>query len=281
MTAKYFAGIVLGDAARQHRAGGGLDVEREFAEHVTDLVGVDIFRLDLRKHARVEGRAMRAGHRGVFGDGHRGVSGPERHVGQRYRLGDIGGALAPSPPRSGAAARPGKRGKPGQRQGGGEGAARDDQRFAPEIGAVRALTTPEMWLFASLKPQLWQWRAAFAETGREQAQFRLIDGAEPRQRRPQFLVLDRRQGFGDFAPPPRDRAARAALGRSRRDSGACRSASRPTALQPKKRLTRSRITSEACWISSAIGPSTRSTRVAGSCGWPSTGRGHWIFSGSE
>ena len=55
----------------------------------------------------------------------------------------------------------------------------------------------------------------------------------------------------------------------------------PTALQPKKRLTRCRMTSDACWISSAIGPSTRNTSVAGSCGWPSTGRGHWIFSGSE
>src|SRR5438876_5801052 len=37
------SGIVLGDAARQHRAGGGLDIEREFAEHITYLAGVDIF----------------------------------------------------------------------------------------------------------------------------------------------------------------------------------------------------------------------------------------------
>src|SRR3954471_23404798 len=41
-----FAGIILGDAARQHRAGGGLDVERELAEHEADLAAVDIFRLD-------------------------------------------------------------------------------------------------------------------------------------------------------------------------------------------------------------------------------------------
>ena len=53
------------------------------------------------------------------------------------------------------------------------------------------------------------------------------------------------------------------------------------AFQPKKRLTRSTMTSEVCWISSTIGPSTRSTKVAGSGGCPSTGRGHWIFSGSE
>ena len=49
-----------------------------------------------------------------------------------------------------------------------------------------------------------------------------------------------------------------------RDSGACRSAIRPTACQPKKRLTRSRITADWCWISIAAGPSTRSTSVAGS-----------------
>ena len=49
-----------------------------------------------------------------------------------------------------------------------------------------------------------------------------------------------------------------------RDSGAWRSAIRPTACQPKKRLIRSRITADWCWISIATGPSTRSTRVAGS-----------------
>ena len=45
--------------------------------------------------------------------------------------------------------------------------------------------------------------------------------------------------------------ARLRAGPLRRDSGACRSASRPTALQPKKRLTRCRMTSDECWISSA------------------------------
>ena len=41
---------------------------------------------------------------------------------------------------------------------------------------------------------------------------------------------------------------------------------RPIACQPKKRLTRSRITADRCWISIAAGPSTRSTSVAGSGG---------------
>ena len=53
-----FSGIVLGDAARQHRGRCGLDVEREFPEHETHLAGVNIFRFDLRKHVCVECRAM-------------------------------------------------------------------------------------------------------------------------------------------------------------------------------------------------------------------------------
>src|SRR5262249_38564588 len=68
---------------------------------------------------------------------------------------------------------------------------------------------------------------------------------------------------------------------SRRRSGACRSRSPPTACQPKKGFTRSRTTPERCWISIAVGPSTRSTRVPGSGVWPPAPRDHWIFSGSE
>ena len=88
-----FACVVLGDAARQHRASRGLDVEREFAEHVANLAGVDVFRFDLRKHGFVKGGAMRAGHRREFGDRHRGVGRTERHIGQRDRFRDIGSAL--------------------------------------------------------------------------------------------------------------------------------------------------------------------------------------------
>ena len=66
----------------------------------------------------------------------------------------------------------------------------------------------------------------------------------------------------------------------RRGSGACRSRRLPTACQPKKRFTRSRITLTWCWISIAVGPSTRSTRMPGSGISLPNGRGHWIFSGS-
>src|SRR5215831_18148857 len=70
-------------------------------------------------------------------------------------------------------------------------------------------------------------------------------------------------------------------GGARRVSGACRSRRSPTACQPKNRLTRSRITPAWCWISSAVGPSTRSSSVPGSGMSSPNGRGHWIFSGSE
>ena len=86
-----FRRVVLGDAPRQHRSRSRLDVEREFAEHEADLAAVDVFRLDLREHLFGERRAVRTGHRGKFGDGDRGVGRTERHIGQRYGLGDVGG----------------------------------------------------------------------------------------------------------------------------------------------------------------------------------------------
>ena len=51
--------------------------------------------------------------------------------------------------------------------------------------------------------------------------------------------------------------------RSRRSRRSRFTSIRPTARQPKKRFTRSMITPERCWISSATGPSTRSTRGHG------------------
>jgi hypothetical protein len=57
----------------------------------------------------------------------------------------------------------GEGGKPGQRQGGSEGAARDDQRFAPGLARSRPNDKAQ---FASLKRQLWQWQAGIAGCGR-------------------------------------------------------------------------------------------------------------------
>jgi hypothetical protein len=96
-----------------------------------------------------------AAHRGIFDDGDRCFRGPERHVGQRYRLGhqrrgralrlvfmsldllDLGRlrlGVADQMQRR----RAGEGGKPGQRQCGCEGAAVGDQRAAPEAALLRA-----------------------------------------------------------------------------------------------------------------------------------------------
>ena len=99
--------------------------------------------------------------------------------------------------------------------------------------------------------------------GVRRAQFLLIAAPSRRERLAQVLILDVRQGLRRCAPPSPDRA-RALCGGSRWRSGAWRKAMRPIACQPKKRLTRSRMTADRCWISSAAGPSTRSTSVAGS-----------------
>src|SRR5258707_173886 len=122
-----------------------------------------------------------------------------------------------------------------------------------------------------------------------------MDGRDCRSRQAEFRLMEaqsRASAAGSSSSSTDDRVsatfatdlgsgAREAVGGGRRDSGACRSASRPTALQPKKRLTRSRTTSEACWISSAIGPSTRHTSMAGSCGCPSTGRPGLLLEGYD
>src|SRR5882757_6273541 len=117
-----FCGVLTGDAACQHRAGEILDVERELAEHVPHLAGVDEFRLEFWKHVLVERGAMRAGRRRVFDDRHLGVIRTERHVGQRLRLGHLAGRHRQ---------RPG--GQCGQRQGGSEGAAGDEQGGLPSV----------------------------------------------------------------------------------------------------------------------------------------------------
>ena len=112
--------------------------------------------------------------------------------------------------------------------------------------------------YAAIPVQLWQWRAGRnCANGRPSAKatahFRLIDGAQPGQRLAQVVVGDLRQARGDAGGRRRDRAAAAAWRGSRRRSGAWRSAMRPTACQPKKRLTRSRITADSAGFRSPPG----------------------------
>ncbi len=96
-------------------------------------------------------------------------------------------------------------------------------------------------------------------------------GAEPRQCLAQGLVLDLGQRFRDLGDRFGIRRLHGAarLRPRQRRTGAARSC-RPRSSR-KSGSPRCRIASDECWISSAIGPSTRRISVAGSCGWPSTG----------
>ena len=67
---------------------------------------------------------------------------------------------------------------------------------------------------------------------------------------------------GDALRRLADRAPAASASRGGRAAPAA-AAGPPTACQPKKRLTRSRMIRDRCWISIAVGPSTRSTSVPG------------------
>ena len=105
--------------------------------------------------------------------------------------------------------------------------------------------------------------------------------AEPRQRAAQVVVARCRSCRRRAAPTTAGSGAgRAAPSSPRRASGAWRIWMRPTARQPKKRFTFSMMTPERCWISSATGPSTRSTSVAGSGSSSCTRRGQIIRIGS-
>src|SRR5262249_15741417 len=77
--------FVLAGAARQHGGGGGQRVERKFPENEANLAGIDVFLLQLRVRRLVEMAAVRAGHRGIFDDGDRGIVGALDLVAQRAR----------------------------------------------------------------------------------------------------------------------------------------------------------------------------------------------------
>src|SRR3954468_890466 len=64
-----------------------------------------------------------------------------------------------------------------------------------QIGAPWRRKKPRTGAVASWKPQLWQWRAAVRPT---KGSILLDGGAEPGQRDPQFLVLQRSEAFRDF-----------------------------------------------------------------------------------
>jgi hypothetical protein len=73
--------IALGPAAARHqRRPEPVGVEIDLALDVVDLAGLDVVLLELAEDALVEGRAMRAGERGILDDRHRRVGVAQRHV---------------------------------------------------------------------------------------------------------------------------------------------------------------------------------------------------------
>ena len=85
-----------------------------------DLAGVDVFRLQLRQRRRVEMRAMRAGHRGIFDDRHLGVGLAEStfraSAPGSQQLGHVDRALRLPAPRPGLAGSAGAAGVAGVRR---------------------------------------------------------------------------------------------------------------------------------------------------------------------
>ena len=82
--------FVLGQAARERESAGRDRIERELAQDVARLAGVDVFLLEVRIDRGVEAGAMAAGHRGVFDDGDRRFLRPDHPVGQRARRHQVG-----------------------------------------------------------------------------------------------------------------------------------------------------------------------------------------------
>src|SRR3954451_6929109 len=130
---------------------------------------------------------------------------------------------------------------------------------------------------ATLKRKMWQWQTALPRSQRAHDCLMAAPSRASASRRSASAISERPAATCAVISG----SGTAWAARSLRRSGACRNRSPPTARQPKNRFTRSRTTSERCWISIAIGPSTRSTSTPGSGVWRSNGRGHWIFSGSE
>ncbi|KAI9880889.1 MAG: hypothetical protein M1823_006697, partial [Watsoniomyces obsoletus] len=71
--------IVVRGAAGQHEGSGRDRIEREFADDEANLASIDIVLLDRFERGVVEVCAMRAGHRHVFDDRHRGVGLADGH----------------------------------------------------------------------------------------------------------------------------------------------------------------------------------------------------------
>src|SRR6516165_711545 len=294
--------FVVAGAARQHGGGGRERIEGKFPEDEAHLAGVDVFLLHLGVGGLVKMAAVRAGHRGVFDDGDRRVGLPLDLVAEGTRHQQVGHGHLPA---RGALSGRGPGRAPQVIAGAACGEDCDNRR-----GAEERMTARDGWVgfgilghgpcyprngagfrpvdrpsgspksisskLAIFKRRMWQWQAALPRPPGHDC-LMAAPNRPSAARRFSSVISERPAEMRSAASGSPGRSC----GCSRRRSGACRSRSPPTACQPKKRFTRSRTTPERCWISIAVGPSTRSTSVPGSGVWRSAGRDHWIFSGSE
>src|ERR1017187_1970108 len=178
---------------REHQRRARQIVEREIAQDVADLAGVDVALLKFRECSLLEMRAVRAGHRGIFDDGDRRLVFAQGQIGQRIRLHQVGGGhrfrqrIARERRQHRCAEHGG-----GERYGGGaltEFTSGDVQLM------LRGLLARAEWELASSILQLWQWRAALPRSRKGSLS---LDGrTQAGERLAQVLVLDRRQAGGD------------------------------------------------------------------------------------
>ena len=88
-----FVGVVVGGAMREHEDRARQIVEREIAQDIADLAGIDVALLDFRECGLLEMRAVRASHRGIFDDGDRRLGIAQRQIGHAFRIQKLGGGV--------------------------------------------------------------------------------------------------------------------------------------------------------------------------------------------
>src|SRR5450759_1848512 len=188
-----FVLVVLGGAMREHERRARQIVEREIAQDVADLAGVDVALLKFRECRLLEMRAVRAGHRGIFDDGDRRLVVAQGQIGQRIRLHQVGGGHRFRQ----RIARERRQHRCAEHGGGeryGDGALTEFTSGDMQL-MLRGLLARAEWELASSILQLWQWRAALPRSRKGSLS---LDGrTQAGERLAQVLVLDRRQAGGD------------------------------------------------------------------------------------
>ena len=222
--------FVLAGAARQHEAGRRERIERKFAEDEAHLAGIDVALLQFRKGRLGEMRAVRAGHRGIFDDGHRRLVGTEHDiaVGTGFRqIRRVG---------TGSSSARARRGETGQNGASNAGerkyrGGREELATGERQGNLLVLTgkclqrnvAPARRSAKGLARRCWPTFASGLTSARD-CQLAFDRRAEPRQRLPAGHRRRCRAGLRQCAPPRRRR--RAGLACARRAAAALGAARR-------------------------------------------------------